>query len=74
MLTIRTRTSRLMQDLDDMIKDTIRYSLMGKLGILSERSLRRLEYFVMYAPGKRSKKKIVTAIFVRKRGQKIFVK
>ena len=74
MFIIRNKTSRLMQDLDDMIRDTIRLMLMGRLGIMSQKGLRRLEYFVLYSPGKGTKKKIVTAIFIRKRGMKLFDK
>ncbi len=74
MLTLNTRNSRLMKDLDDMIKDTIKYELMAKLGIIDEYRLRRLEYFVVYAPGKNSKKKIVNGIYVRKRGQQLFAR
>lgn len=76
MLTIRPRsgTSRLMQDLDDMIMDTVKFAIMSKLGIPFERRLKKLEYFVMYAPGKTGKKKMPTAVFIRKRGQKEYVK
>ena len=74
MLTIRTRNSRLMQDLDNLIRDTIKFALMGKLGIPFERNLRKLEYFIMYTPGRKSKKKIAAAVYVRKRGQQTYVK
>jgi hypothetical protein len=74
MLTIRSRSNRIMQDLDELIRDTIRLMLMGRLGIISHSKLKRLEYFVMYSPGKGPKKKMVTAIFVRKRGMKVFDK
>ena len=74
MLSIRTRTSRLMQDLDTIIRDTMRIMLMGKLGIMSNKSLKRLEYFILYSPGKISKKKIIAAIFIKKRGQKRYEK
>ena len=74
MFTIRPSSSRLMQDLDDMIRDTIRLMLMGRLNIMINRRLKRLEYFVLYSPGKETKKKIMTAIFVRRRGMQSFNK